>query len=61
MILHILPIDDLKEHTEESNCEWNAYGFQSYPTMEADSVKGDTIYKDGIFVINKNIINVTLK
>ena len=50
-----------KKYPLEVRSEWNAYGFQSYPTMEADIVKGDTIFKDGIFVINKNIINVTLK
>jgi len=30
-------------------------------TMECDSVKGDTIYKDGISIVNKNIVNVTFK
>jgi hypothetical protein len=34
---------------------------QSYPTMEADSVKGDTIWKDGNKIVNKNIINVIFK
>ena len=30
-------------------------------TIECDSLKGDTIYKDGLFVINKNIVNVIFK
>ena len=29
--------------------------------FECDSVKNDTIYKDGIFIINKNIINTSFK
>jgi len=29
--------------------------------MEADSVKGDTIWKDGLNIVNKNIINVNFK
>jgi hypothetical protein len=40
---------------------WSTNGYQSYPTMEADSVKGDTIWKDGNNIINKNIINITFK
>ena len=29
--------------------------------MEADSVKGDTIWKDGLNIVNKIIINVNFK
>ncbi len=28
---------------------------------DADSVKGDTIWKDGISIVNKNIVNVSFK
>ena len=40
---------------------WEMGGVKSYPTIEADSVKGDTIWKDGNKIVNKNIINVTFK
>jgi hypothetical protein len=50
-----------KQYPIEVRCFWSTYGFQSYPTMDADSVKGDTIYKDGLSVVNKNIVNVNFK
>jgi hypothetical protein len=40
---------------------WTSGSIQSYPDMEADSVKGDTIWKNGNKIVNKNIINVTFK
>lgn len=30
-------------------------------SFDCDSVRNDTIYKDGIFIINKNIINTSFK
>lgn len=50
-----------KQYPIQVNCYWESGGMQSYPTMEADSVKGDTIWKDGNRIVNKNIINVTFK
>ena len=50
-----------KEYPIEVQCHWITYGHASYPTMEADSVKGDTIWKDGNKIVNENIINVTFK
>lgn len=50
-----------KQYPIEVRCFWSTYGFQSYPTMDADSVKGDTIYKDGLSIVNKNIVNVNFK
>lgn len=32
-----------------------------YTKIECDSVKGDTIYKDSLSIVNKNIVNVTFK
>jgi hypothetical protein len=29
--------------------------------MEVDSVKGDTVYKDGLGIVNKNIKNIKFK
>ena len=50
-----------KHYPIEVKCYWSTDGSASYPTMEADSVKGDTIYKDGLFIVNKNILNVEFK
>jgi len=50
-----------KEYPIEVRCYWTTNGYQSYPSMEADSVKGDTIWKDGLNIVNKNIINVNFK
>ena len=50
-----------KKYPIEVQCYWSTNGYSSYPTIEADSVKGDTIYKDGISIVNKNILNITFK
>ena len=50
-----------KEYPIQVSCYWESGGMQSYPTMEADSVKNDTIWKDGNKIVNKNIINVEFK
>ena len=50
-----------KEYPIEVHCYWSTDGYQSFPTMDADSVIGDTIYKDGLKIVNKNIINVEFK
>ena len=50
-----------KKYPIEVQCYWAANGHQSYPTMECDSIKGDTIWKDGNKVVNKNIINISFQ
>ena len=50
-----------KEYPIEVQCYWSTDGYQSYPKMQCDSIKGDTLYKDGDMIINKNIINVSFK
>jgi len=50
-----------KKYPIEVQCYWSTNGYQSYPTMECDSIKGDTIWKDGNKVVNKNIINVSFQ
>ena len=50
-----------KEYPIKVHCYWSTDGYQSYPTMDADSVIGDTVYKDGLKIVNKNIINVNFK
>jgi hypothetical protein len=50
-----------KEYPVKVECYWQTNGYASYPTMECDSIKGDTVYKDGNSIVSKNIINVTFK
>lgn len=50
-----------KKYPIEVQCYWSTNGYQSYPTMECDSIKGDTIWKDGNKVVNKNIINISFQ
>lgn len=50
-----------KNYPIEVQCHWTTQQNSSYPTMEADSVKGDTIYKNGISIVNKNILNLQFK
>jgi hypothetical protein len=50
-----------KEYPIQVSCYWESGSMQSFPTMDADSVKGDTIWKDGNKIVNKNIINVIFK
>jgi hypothetical protein len=48
-----------KHYPVTVQCYWETKGYQSYPTFECDSIKGDTCYKDGNVIITKNIINVS--
>jgi hypothetical protein len=48
-----------KEYPVTVQCYWETKGYQSYPTFECDSIKGDTCFKDGNVIITKNIINVS--
>ncbi len=50
-----------KKYPIEVQCYWSTDGYQSYPTMECDSIKGDTLWKDGGKIVTKNIINVSFK
>jgi len=50
-----------KHYPIEVSCHWETEQVSYYPTMEADSVKGDTIWKDGNRIVNKNIKNVEFK
>ncbi len=50
-----------KNYPIKVSCYWETNQTSSYPTMDADSVKGDTIYKDGLGIVNKNIKNVSFK
>ena len=48
----------IKHYPIEVQTYWAANGYSSYPNMECDSIKGDTLWKDGNKVVNKNIINI---
>jgi hypothetical protein len=50
-----------KHYPIEVQCHWSTDGWQSYPTMECDSIKGDTLWKDGTSIVCKNIIQISFK
>jgi hypothetical protein len=50
-----------KNYPIEVRCHWETGQVSHYPIMEADSVKGDTIWKEGNRIVNKNIKNVEFK
>ena len=50
-----------KHYPIEVLTHWETSQSGAYPTMKADSVKGDTIWKDGNRIVNKNIINIEFK
>jgi hypothetical protein len=50
-----------KEYPIEVTCSYQSATYYYSKYMDADSVKGDTIWKDGNKIVNKNIVNVTFK
>ena len=50
-----------KHYPIEVLTHWETGQNGGYPSIEADSVKGDTIWRDGLMIINKNIINIKFK
>jgi hypothetical protein len=50
-----------KKYPIEVKCHYETKGYQAYPSMDADSVRNDTIWKDGLYIVNKNIIDVQFK
>ncbi len=50
-----------KEYPIEVTCNYQSGSYYYSNYMDADSVKGDTIWKDGNKIVIKNIINVTFK
>jgi hypothetical protein len=51
----------IKVYPIEVQCHWSTDGYQGNPIMDADSVKGNTIYKDGLSIVSNNIINIKFK
>jgi hypothetical protein len=52
-----------KEYPVEVHVLWpeNQMEMEHTHKFEADSVKADTVYKDGLSIVNHNIINVVFK
>ena len=50
-----------KHYPIEVKLHWETDQGAGYPTMDADSIKRDTVYKDGNSIVVKNIINVQFK
>ena len=52
-----------KEYPLEVHVLWpeNQMEMEHTNKFEADSVKSDTVYKDGLSIVNRNIINVVFK
>lgn len=50
-----------KNYPIEVKTYFNVDGYYSAPIFEADSVKGDSIWKDGLMIRNKNIVNIEFK
>jgi hypothetical protein len=50
-----------KEYPIKVDVCYETKGYWYKDVVECDSVKGDTIYKDSLCIINKNIVNITFK
>lgn len=50
-----------KEYPVKVDVCYETKGYWYNDVIECDSIKGDTIYKDSLSIINKNIVNITFK
>jgi len=50
-----------KEYALVAHLCYERAGYYSLPDIKCDSVKGDTIWRDGLQVINKHIVSVEYK
>jgi len=50
-----------KHYPIEVETYWHVGNHEGYVPMECDSVKGDTIYKDGLIIVEKNLIYIKFK
>jgi hypothetical protein len=55
------PSTPTKTYPIELLLHWSTKAQAGYPTMECDSIKGDTVYKDGNSIVVKNILNIKFK
>ena len=60
-ILYPRDCEPQKEHPVNVEVCYETKGYWYTNTIECDSVKEDTIYKDGLFIVNKNIVNIVFK
>tara|TARA_R110000868_G_scaffold99064_1_gene272789 strand:- start:1913 stop:2176 length:264 start_codon:yes stop_codon:yes gene_type:complete len=56
-----LSTNESKHYPIEVKCYWETETGQDYPIMDCDSIKGDTLWRDGRSIVCKNIINVSFK
>ena len=50
-----------KEYPVKVDVCYETKGYWYNDVIECDSIKGDTIYKDSLSIINRNIVNITFK
>jgi len=50
-----------KNYPIEVETYWHVGNHEGYVPMECDSVKGDTIYKDGLIIVEKNLTYIKFK
>ena len=55
------PIKPQKEYPVKVDVCYETKGYWYNDAIECDSIKGDTIYKDSLSIINRNIVNITFK
>ena len=55
------PKQPQKEYPVKVEVCYETKGYWYNDAIECDSIKGDTIYKDSLSIINKNIVNITFK
>lgn len=60
-VVGAMPKLPTKEYPIEVKTYFNVDGYYSTPAFKADSVKGDSIWKDGLMIRNKNIVNIEFK
>ena len=53
--------ENTKHYPIEVLTHWETGQNGGYPTMEVDSIKGDSIWRDGLMIRNKNIVNIKFK
>lgn len=50
-----------KEYPLQVHLVYQQAGYYHTPTIECDSVKGDSLWKDGLKIVNKHIVSVEYK
>ena len=50
-----------KKYPLQVHIVYETAGYYHTPTIECDSVKGDSLWKDGLKIVNKHIVSVEYK